>query len=80
MPQLEPLIIDENNIAFHPAMGSSFEVNSIGKQILKLLKENKTDNEIIEILNQEYGIDKAQLFIDVSDFLAKLKLYGLLHA
>jgi len=78
MQVIEQLIVDENNIAYHPMIGNSYQLNSISKEIVTSLQENKTKDEIIEELSQKYEVSKHELFIDVGDFLAKLKIYGLL--
>jgi hypothetical protein len=77
MQTVDQLVLDENNIAFHPMMGNSYQLNSIAKEILLLLKMNKSKDEIIEELASQYDVDKNELFIDVSDFFSKLKVYGL---
>jgi len=41
-----------------------------------LLKDGFDKDEIIESLAKKYNIDEKEVFIDVSDFLAKLKIYG----
>lgn len=79
MQAIEQLVLDENNIAFHPMIGNSYQLNTIAREILALLKKHKTKDEIIEELSQKYEVSKSELFIDVSDFLSKLKIYGLLQ-
>jgi prephenate dehydrogenase len=78
MQAIEQLVLDENNIAFHPMIGNSYQLNTIAREILVLLREKKTKDEIIEELSNNYNVSKNDLFIDVSDFLTKLKIYGLL--
>jgi len=77
MQVISQLVLDENNMAFHPMMGNSYQLNSIGKEIINLLKQHKTKEEVLEELSKEYEISQNELFIDVSDFMAKLKIYGL---
>jgi len=77
MQVISQLVLDENNMAFHPMMGNSYQLNSIGKEILNMLKQHKAKDEIIEILAKEYDIAPHELFIDISDFISKLKVYGL---
>ena len=79
MQVVNQLILDENNIAFHPMMGNSYQLNDIAKEIITLVKQNKSKDEIIEELSLHYDISKNELFIDVSDFFSKLKIYGLLQ-
>jgi hypothetical protein len=78
MSALNDLIVDENSMAFHPMMGNSYQLNEISKDIISLLKQNRSKAEIIEALSEDYEVSKEELFIDVSDFLSKLKVYGLL--
>ncbi|MDF1874497.1 PqqD family protein [Sulfurimonas sp. SAG-AH-194-I05] len=78
MTTVDQLVLDENNTAFHPMMGNSYQLNDISKEILILLKHHKTKEEIIDVLHTKYAISKNELFIDVSDFLTKLNIYGLL--
>lgn len=77
MQIINQLILDENNMAFHPMMGNSYQLNGIGKEVINLLKQHKTKSEILEQLSNEYNISKDELFIDISDFISKLKVYGL---
>ena len=59
-------------------MGNSYKLNEIGKDILKLYREGYSKEDIVEKLSDEYDVSVNELFIDVSDFFAKLKIYGLL--
>jgi prephenate dehydrogenase len=77
MKIIDQLILDENNIAFHPMMGNSYQLNDIAKEILVLLKLHKTKDEIVEELSKVYDTNKKELFIDISDFISKLKVYGI---
>ena len=77
MNTINELVLDENNIAFYPMMGNSYQLNDIGRKILVLLRQHKSKEEIIDELSQAYDVSKNDLFIDVSDFMSKLKVYGL---
>ena len=77
MKIISQLVLDENNIAFHPAMGNSYQLNDTGSLVVNLLKQHKTTDEIIEELSTTFGISKKDLFVDMSDFITKLRLYGL---
>ncbi len=78
MRTIDQLVLDENNIAFNPVVGNSYQLNEIAKEILIALRHHKSKEEIIETLAENYDASKEDLFIDVSDFIAKLKIYGLL--
>jgi len=77
MKLISQLQLAENNIAFHPSMGNSYQLNTIAKEIIGLLQQNRSKDEIITLLSDQYDISEDILFIDVSDFLSKLKIYGL---
>ena len=78
MRTIDQLVLDENNIAFNPVVGNSYQLNEIAKEILIALRHYKSKEEIIETLAENYDVSREDLFIDVSDFIAKLKIYGLL--
>ena len=78
MRTIDQLVLDENNIAFNPVVGNSYQLNDIAKEILVALRHHKSKEEIIEALAEQYDVSKEDLFIDVSDFMSKLKIYGLL--
>ena len=75
---LEQLIIDENNMGFIPSMGVSFQMNEIAKEIIGYLKNGKTKDEIVSEIAKKYNQNENEVFIDVTDFLTKLKIYGLI--
>lgn len=77
MQKIQQLMLEEGTIAFHPMLGNSYQLNGTSKRILQLLKQHKTKDEIIQTLLLEYDVTYEELFIDVSDFFAKLKGYGL---
>lgn len=77
MSTVNSLVLDENNIAFHPMMGNSYQLNDVSKDIIVLLQQHKTKDEIVAALSETYDVSSADLFIDVSDFISKLKVYGL---
>jgi hypothetical protein len=77
MESIKQLIVDENNIAHNSMMGNSYELSPISKEIIEMMQENLSKEEIIEELHQRYEVSKHQLFIDIGDFISKLKIYGL---
>lgn len=79
MQAIKELVLDENNMAFHPMMGNSYQLNALGKDIVILLREGKTKYQIIETLFEKYDVAYNDIFIDISDFFAKLRVYGLVR-
>lgn len=77
MQTLNQLIFDENDMAFHPMMGNSYKLSPIAKEIMFLLKQGRSKEEILTELLQTYDVSENDLYIDINDFLTKLKVYGL---
>jgi fatty acid-binding protein DegV len=71
------MIIDDNNMTFIPSLGISYELNKTAKEIIDLLKQGKTKDEIVKIIVDNTGANR--IYIDVEDFFQKLKVYGLIQ-
>jgi len=63
------LALSDTGFVFNPATGDSFSVNPIGLEILRLLKENKTEEEIKKQLLQTYQTDSETIEKDFYDFM-----------
>ncbi len=70
--------ISDSGFVFNPDTGESFTVNPVGVEILGLLKEGKTVEEIAAILRERYNTDKNTLEKDTEDFLGLLRNFSLL--
>ncbi len=79
MSKLDRLAINEEGFIFDPDTGNSFTVNQTGLLIIKALKENKTEKEILELLKEEFEVEEKEAQRDLIDFIEQLKLYGLLE-
>ena len=69
----------EAGFVFNPGTGDSFSVNGLGAEILALLKENKSQQEIICYLSSRYDTERIQLEKDMDDFITQLNDYNLLE-
>ena len=69
----------EAGFVFNPGTGDSFSVNGMGAEILALLKENKSQQEIISYLSSKYDTERIQLEKDMDDFITQLSDYNLLE-
>lgn len=69
----------EAGFIFNPGTGDSFSVNITGAEILSLLKENKTQEEIVESISSRFDIDLIQFVKDLDDFVSQLHIYNLLE-
>jgi len=69
----------DQNILFVPALGLSYEVNDTAKEILRLLMQNRSYEDIAKELAKRYDLDWREVYVDVIDFVHKLKVYGLVR-
>jgi len=76
---LNEMIIDENNMAFIPSIGTSYQLNNTAKRIIELIKQGKSKEDIIKTIAKESGENWRNVYIDIEDFFQKLKIYGLLQ-
>jgi len=75
----ENIAISESGFIFDPNSGDSFTLNTLAKEILALLKQEKTDNEIAGVITEKYDVDGAVFEQNYYDFLAMLRHYNLMH-
>lgn len=75
---IKELQLDNNNIAFQPNIGNSYQLNDVAKDIITLLQQNISKDEIVKNISLEYDAPISDVYIDVSDFVSKLKIYGLI--
>jgi len=71
------IALSDSGFVFDPSTGDSFSTNPIGLEIIKLMKENKTTEEIKASIVKQYMVDEVSFEKDLYDFvnmLGKLKL------
>ena len=69
----------ESGLVFNPGNGDSFSVNEIGAEIINLMKEERSQSEIIETISSKYETEKNQVEKDLEDFISMLVSYNLLE-
>ena len=78
MGNLTQLAINDEGFIFNPLTGESWTTNQTGLFILKNLKEGKSQEEIAQLLSQEFDIDIETAQRDLIDFLDKIRSYKLI--
>jgi hypothetical protein len=73
------LAISENGFIFDPTTGESFSTNSEGVEIIQLLNQQKTDEEIKEHFLNEYDIDETTYERSFLDFMSMLRYFNLME-
>lgn len=65
--------IDDEVILLDTESQEYFSLNGVGKNILDLISENLTHEEIVEELAQMYEVDKPQIESDLLNFIKALE-------
>jgi hypothetical protein len=74
------IAISESGFVFNPSTGDSFSTNPIGLEIIKLLKEGKTRDEIKTGILKTYATEESAFEKDFYDFLIMLQTIKILEA
>ena len=71
------IAVSDSGFLFNPASGESFSLNQSGKDLLNLIKEGKSEDEISTIFLAKYDIDKSTFEQDYQDFVKVIEQYQL---
>jgi hypothetical protein len=71
--------VSEAGLLFNPVTGESFSVNPIGTEILNLIREEKGEAEILDMILTKYTTDRPTLEKDYQDFIGILSHHKLLE-
>jgi len=73
------IAISESGFLFDPTGGESYSLNEQGLEILNLLKEKKSNEEIARFMTDNYDIASDDFEKYFYDFLGMLKQYKLME-
>ena len=73
------IAISESGFIFDPSSGESFNMNPIGREILKMLQEGKSTTHVTTEILKKYDTDEATFERYYFDFIDMLKQYNLLE-
>jgi hypothetical protein len=74
------IAISETGFIFNPLTGDSFSTNLVGLDVITLLREGKTMNEVSKFVTDKYGTEVNDFEKDLEDFRIELRDYQLLEA
>lgn len=74
----ENIAISESGFLFLAGTGETFTLNQIGKEIFNLIRTKSSEEEIINLIVDDYDIDKATAHKDLGEFILQLKHYSIL--
>lgn len=71
------LAVSDTGFIFDPTSGDSYSLNPIGAEIVNMLKENKSEQEIEKYILGKYDVDKSTYEKAYMDFVNMIKQYQL---
>ncbi len=74
------IAVSDSGFVFNPNTGESYSVNPVGVEIIELLKQKKTVDEINHDLTQKYNADIVTIDRGVHDFIEMLQQYSLIDS
>ncbi len=72
------LAVSESGFLFNPSSGDSFSMNPVATEVILLLKEGKSVEEVKKKLLNEYDVDRASLERDIDEFMFELRDFYLI--
>jgi len=73
------IAVSETGFIFDPVSGESYSINPVGQEILELLNEGKSVEEITKKMTGEYEIDASSFEKYYYDFLGMLRQFQLVE-
>jgi hypothetical protein len=76
--KIKPTIaISDNGFLFDPNTGDSYTTNPVAREIIFMMKQNISTNEIQAKITERYDVDEVTLEKNMIDFMAMLRHYNL---
>ncbi|MCX6187894.1 MAG: PqqD family protein [Bacteroidetes bacterium] len=72
MKILTNIAVSESGYLFNPTNGDSFSSNLVATDIITLMKQNKTSDEIKKALHAKYDVEKSTIERDYDEFIQEL--------
>lgn len=71
------IALSDTGFLFNPSSGDSFSTNPTGLDIIRWLKEGKTQKEVLKNLIEKYEVEPDKAERDLQDFVDMLKSFHL---
>ncbi|MBS4056950.1 MAG: PqqD family protein [Bacteroidetes bacterium] len=72
------IAVSENGFVFNPASGESFSVNTVGLEILNMLRKGHSAVQIIQSINDHFHAEPTVIERDLNDFIETLRQYHMI--
>ena len=73
------IALSENGFVFNPTTGDSFTMNSTGREVILLIKEGKSSDQIRDLMMEKYDVDRLTLERYLEDFINELNTFNLIE-
>ena len=73
------IAISDTGFVFNPVNGESFSINPRGVEIINMMKEDKSFEEIMKTMLIKYSVEEATIEKDYFDFIGILKHHNLIE-
>ena len=73
------IAVSEAGLLFNPVTGESFSVNPIGVEILNMVREDKSPDQISKAILSKYSTDRDTFQKDYHDFIGILEHHNLIE-
>ena len=74
---LKNLALSDTGFLFDPATGSTYLLNETAAFILRELKDDRLEGEVVDALTAAYEVDEVTAERDLADVMIQLKELGL---
>ncbi len=74
----QQIAISDTGFLFNPSTGESFTVNPVGAEILAMLRDGKTEDQILETITGTYTVEKKTAEKDLHEFAGMLKMFQII--
>lgn len=72
------IAISESGFVFDAGTGETYSLNPIGAEILKLMNENKTQEQIVAYFLENYDVNQAVFESAYFDFISTLNQFNII--
>ncbi len=71
------IALSDSGFLFDPTTGDSYNLNPTGVEIIQMIKDGKSEKEIIKEFTEKYDIDEITFEQNLYDFLRMLAHFNL---
>jgi len=75
----ENIALSESGFVFDSNTGDSYNLNSVGQDVMRLMKEGKNLEEVLHAMLEEYDVEADTLESAIYDFVSMLRQFNLLE-